>query len=261
MIRGVRAVLPFSVPAQAHEARALRARRVRDVRPAVLAGAEVVDDAQVGALDRLDQLTGRLRPRAWRAAAGLASSRHARRPNLRSRRAGGMAARPGMPTERAADRAGRRRPTANGSRRRRACHLAARTARPGRGTPPRPGQRAAPRARAAPAATHLRRTGRRAGSDRRAGASGSEAARRAAPRRPARPALRSPGEAARSAATRWRSGASCTGEDAPVRQPDATAQPIAPVAGALRNAGGGGCGHLLLPAQVWPRPACAPVTP
>lgn len=56
-------------------------------------------------------------------------------------------------------------------------------------------------------------------------------------------------------------GRELTGEDAPVRQPDATAQPIAPVAGALRNAGGGRCGHLLLPVQVWPRPACAPVTP
>ena len=45
---------------EAHHSRALGARRVGDVRLAVGADTEAVDESQVGALDRLDQLAGRL---------------------------------------------------------------------------------------------------------------------------------------------------------------------------------------------------------
>jgi hypothetical protein len=56
----VRAGPAVHAAGEAHEPRALRARRVRDVRLAVRAGPQVVDQPQVRALDRLDQLTGRL---------------------------------------------------------------------------------------------------------------------------------------------------------------------------------------------------------
>ena len=55
---GMRARLAIHRTGEAHDPRPVRARRVRDGRPAVLADAEAVDDPQVRALDRLDQLTG-----------------------------------------------------------------------------------------------------------------------------------------------------------------------------------------------------------
>ena len=56
----VLAGLAVHAAGEAHDSRPLRARRVGDVRLAVRAGAEVVDQPQVRSLDRLDQLAGRL---------------------------------------------------------------------------------------------------------------------------------------------------------------------------------------------------------
>jgi hypothetical protein len=66
---GVRARLAVHIAGEAHHPRALRARRVGDLRLAVGGGPEVVDQPQVCALDRLHQLAGRLddeRGRRWR---------------------------------------------------------------------------------------------------------------------------------------------------------------------------------------------------
>ena len=111
----VRAGLAVHAAGEAHHPRALRARRVGDVRLAVRAGAEVVDQPQVRALDRLDQLAGRLdhaRRRQWPVELPVGVARR----RCPSRRAGGRAARRGTPTVPAARRAGRRRPTGSGSR-------------------------------------------------------------------------------------------------------------------------------------------------
>ena len=56
----VRAGLAIHRTGEPHHPRPVRARRVGDARPAVLADTEAVNDPQVGALDRLDQLAGRL---------------------------------------------------------------------------------------------------------------------------------------------------------------------------------------------------------
>jgi hypothetical protein len=60
MIRACAPVFSVDGAGQPHHPRALGARRVGDVRLAVLADSEPVDDAQVGSLDRFDQLAGRL---------------------------------------------------------------------------------------------------------------------------------------------------------------------------------------------------------
>ncbi len=56
----VLAGLAVHAASEAHDSRPVRARRVGDVRLAVRAGAEVMNQTQVRPLDRLDQLTGRL---------------------------------------------------------------------------------------------------------------------------------------------------------------------------------------------------------
>ena len=111
----VRAGLAVDGAGEAHHPRALRARRVGDVRLAVRAGAEVMDQPQVRALDRLDQLAGRLdqhgrRQRPVELPVGVRAAGAA----LDEQMAGPLGEeRPqrGQPV-----RAGRRRPTGSGSR-------------------------------------------------------------------------------------------------------------------------------------------------
>ena len=256
---GVGAGLAVDRPGEPHHPRALRARRVGDVRLAVVADAEAVDDPQVGALDRLEQLAGRLDDARCRKRLGELPVRvHAARAARLDQQVAGPL---GQERPQRVQLAGLVDvdPQPAGLADRMLLPARRRARRRGRGTPPRPGRRGAPRARAARSshpsspdcAARQEVVGAPAGGDLKPAVTPHARRELDQPVGVAR-------GASRSARARWRSAGS---SPAKVR-PSASRMRQRSTAGArlarVRSAGGGRCRHLLLPAQVWARPDSRP---
>ena len=216
----------------------------------VRVGAEMVDQPQVCALDRLDQLTGRLdhhrrRQRPIELPVGV------RVAGAALDRADGRAARRGTPIVPAARRGGRRRPTGSGSRsdrvlvapRRRSNRRGEEHLLAGVGVPSGERQQWLQPVTCAGLSAGQEVIGAPAGRDLQASVAAC-----------ARCDLYQPGRLLVQEAELQ--GAVALRRERPyehpsVSEPQAAAQPFGRAVGAVSGAGFGGCGHRILLAQVW----------
>ena len=218
-------------------------------------------DPQVRALDRLDQLAGRLDHARRRQRLGRASSRRARRPSRRSRPAGGTAARPGTPTAPCSC------PGWSTSTHRKRVSLtaclsprgAARTAGATNTSSPRSACRAASvEQRLQPVIS----AGLPAGQEVIGAPAGGDLKPAVAPG--AGGDLDQPVgvlvQHARAAGRGGAPGASAPAKTRPSASRTRQRNPSRARVGAVPDGGGGGCGHRLLPAQVWARRPSRPAT-